>query len=595
MNPIIVRSVGLALTVTIALVLGTRPLLADETADLNALFSEEWDNRLAENPLSATRANVHDLNDRLPDVRPAAQARRLSAGRDFLARLRAIDRSALSPEDQLNYDLFEFVMRHRVGNAEFRPWRIPFLSDSGFHLSIIRMGQNAPMRTVHDVENYIARLNDVPRYIDENISNMRLGLAENFTMPRVILDGVEPGIAAQVHDDPEESAFYAPFVTLSDQISDEDQARLRAEGLAAVSDSVVPAYRQLHSFFTETYMPGARQSIGASELPDGDAYYRYLVTYYTTLDDMTPERIHEIGLSEVKRIRAEMDEIIEEVGFEGSFAEFLEFLRTDPQFYVTTPEQLLKEAAYLAKRIDLQMPKFFGILPRMPYGVVAVPDDIAPNYTTGRYVGAPRGGDRGGMYWVNTYALDKRPLYNLPSLTLHEAVPGHHHQNAVNAEQDEVPKFRQVLYPHAFGEGWGLYSEKLGIEMGLYDTPYTRFGRLTYEMWRAGRLVVDSGMHAFGWSRDEAMQLFIDNSALSKLNIRTEVDRYISWPAQALAYKMGELTILRLREKAEVALGPRFDIRTFHDTVLGAGGVPLEVLEDRIDAYIEAVLNGTSD
>ncbi|MCK5040906.1 MAG: DUF885 domain-containing protein, partial [Sphingomonadales bacterium] len=358
--------------------------------------------------------------------------------------------------------------------------------------------------------------------------------------------------------------------------SDDDRVRIMASGRQAVMSNVMPAMQKFHDFFTTSYIPQARQSLGIRDVPQGEEYYKFLVGYYTTLD-ITPEEVHELGLSEMARIKAAMEEIIIEVGFEGSFAEFLEFMRSDEQFYATSPEQLLKEAAWIAKRIDGVLPGFFGKMPRMPYGVRAVPDDLAPNYTTGRYWGATKGGIYGGFFMVNTYALDKRPLYNLPALALHEGVPGHHLQIALGEELEGVPDFRLDLYPHAFGEGWGLYSEKLGEEMGIYQTPYERFGRLTYEMWRAGRLVVDTGMHYMGWTRDEAVQLFVENSALSTHNINTEVDRYISWPGQALAYKMGELTIIRLREKAENVLEEKFDIRDFHDAVLANGGIPLNV------------------
>ena len=558
-----------------------------EEDKLGQLFKDEWSNRLQENPTFATSHGVSDYNDRLQGISAADHARRLGQDKRFLARLDAIPRDTLNVEEQLNADLFRFVMDNRVKSAAFEPWRIPFLSDSGFHTWIVRIAESMPFKTVEDYDNYIARLNAIPAYFAQQTANMKQGLEDGFSMPRLILDNVEPSFAAQIVDDASESAFYKPFAAIPEHFSAADRARIEEQGKAAVDEAVVPAYRDLHAFFKNDYMPNTRKTIGAKYLPDGDNYYRYLVKYYTTLD-VTPEEVHETGLREVARIRQEMEAVMEKVEFDGNFLQFLRFMRTDKRFYVDTPEQLLKEASFIAKKIDGQLPAFFNKLPRMPYGVRAVPDDIAPNYTTGRYWGAPKGGKRGGLYMVNTYALDKRPLYNLPALTLHEGVPGHHLQNALAAELENVPEFRKSLYPHAFGEGWGLYSETLGKDMGLYDDPYAEFGRLTYEMWRAGRLVVDTGMHYMDWSRRDAFVLFMRNSALSFHNIDTEVDRYISWPGQALAYKMGELKIHELRKYANDELGTDFDVRDFHDAVLANGGVTLPILDAKIRDFVEA-------
>lgn len=555
------------------------------TAALDVLIADEWANRLVENPTFASSMGVADYNDKLPMVAAEDHARRLLQDESFLARLEDIPRASLGAGDQLNYDLLGFVLRDRVAQASWKPWRVPFSSDSGFHTWLTRMADSMPFRSVEDYENYISRLAAIPGYFDQNIANMRQGLAEGFTMPRAILAGLSPSMTSQVKASAEDSVYFEPFQDFPASMREEAQTRLATAGRAVIAEAVMPAYSALHDFFIGEYIPGARRTLGAYDLPDGEAYYRYLVRYYTTLD-MTPEEVHALGLTEVARIRVEMQAIIAEVGFNGSFADFLQFLRTDPRFYAKTPDALMKEAAYLAKKIDGQLPAFFGLLPRMPYSVEPVPASIAANYTTGRYVGAPKGGRRGGIYWVNTYALDKRPLYVLPSLTLHEAVPGHHLQISLAQEMDDLPEFRRVLYPNAFGEGWGLYAEKLGLELGMYDDPYANFGRLTYEMWRAGRLVVDTGIHAMGWTRQQAVDLFVRNSALSIHNINTEVDRYISWPGQALSYKMGELTILRLRAKAEEALGENFDIRGFHDAVLSAGGIPMGILEARIDQWI---------
>jgi len=557
------------------------------TQQLQQLFADEWSARLARNPLFASRMGVADFDDRLPDMSPEAQQQNLDADLDYLARLEAIDRSNLSQDDRTNYDLFKFIVGHRTTLANYQQYRIPILSDSGFHMSVQRMYESMPFASMQDYEKYLSRLRALGPYFDQNIENMRDGLADGFTQPKIILEGIVPSISGAIVEQPTDSIFYSPFNNIPAHFGDEDADRLRAEAASVIGDTVVPAYQEFLEFFTDEYMPGARDTLGASSLENGKAYYEDLTRFFTTLDDATPEGIHEIGLQEVARIRAEMEDIIRQVEFDGTFAEFIEFLRTDPQFYVDEPKQLLKEASYIAKKVDGQMPAFFRTMPRLPYGVRAVPDDIAPNYTTGRYWGAPIGGRRGGYYMVNTYALDKRPLYTLAALTVHEGVPGHHHQGALRQEIEGVPDFRRAFYPHAFGEGWGLYTEKLAIEMNVYETPYDDFGRLSYEMWRAVRLVIDTGMHYKGWSREQAQNFLADNSALSLHNVRTEVDRYISWPGQALAYKMGELKILQLRARAEQELGDKFDIRDFHDAILMTGGVPLDMLEQEIDRFIE--------
>ena len=560
--------------------------------ELHQLFADEWNNRLERDPLFASSRGVTDYNDRLPDMTATALQRAREEDQQFLERIEAIDRNSLSPDDQTNYDLFEFVVGHRANLAQYRTYRMPFTSDSGFHIRVQRMYESMPFRTTEDYELYLSRLNAVEPFFTQNIDNMRAGLADGFTQPRVILDGIVPSISGAIVDDPEDSIFFTPFLGIPEFISGEDADRLRAQAIAAIAETVVPAYREYLRFFTDEYIPGARESLGASALENGRAYYEDLTRFFTSLDDATPDDIHDLGLREVARIRAEMDDIIEQAEFDGTFAEFIEFLRTDPQFYVDDPEQLLKEASWIAKKVDGQMPAFFRTLPRMSYGVMAVPDDLAPNYTTGRYWGAPVGRMRGGYYLVNTYALDKRPLYALPALTVHEGVPGHHHQISLAQEQGQLPEFRKTFYPHAFGEGWGLYSEKLAVEMDIYETPYDHFGRLSYEMWRAVRLVVDTGMHYRGWTRDEALQYLADNTALSLQNVRTEIDRYISWPGQALAYKMGELKFLELRARATEALGEDFDIRDFHDAVLINGGVPLDMLDGAVDRYVNSVRTG---
>jgi uncharacterized protein (DUF885 family) len=577
----------LPVAAALMLALATTSVLADGPGDtLQRLFDDERAFLWRADPLAATYDGIHDYDDRLPSVTPAEQERRRLADEGFLQRLRGIDRAALSPQEQVSYDLFEFMLTQRVSLARHREWRAPLNSDSGFHADVLQMHEAASPRTVQDYERYIARLDDLPRYFDENIENMRQGVRDGFTLPAEILEGVSGIVAAEQFETVEDCPLHRPFARFPATVPESERARLAAAGRKAIEQSVIPAYARFQDFFEREYRPRARRSIGASELPGGSEYYADLVRYFTTLPDATAGQVHAAGLAEVARIRAEMEAIVRETGFEGDFAEFLAFLRTDPQFYARTPEQLLREAAWITKEVDGRLPEFFGRMPRTPFTVKPVPEQLAPNYTGGRYNPGAMGG--AGEYWVNTYALDKRPLYVLPSLTLHEAVPGHHMQGALARELDDVPRFRLNFYPHAFGEGWALYAEKLGEELGVYHTPYQRFGRLTYEMWRACRLVVDTGMHSQGWTRQQAVDYLTANTALSTHEIRTEVDRYIAWPGQALAYKVGELKILELRRRAEAALGPRFDIRAFHDAVLENGGMTLPALERRIDAFIAA-------
>ena len=559
------------------------------TSELQSLFDDEWSAQLARDPLFASSMGVERYNDRLPDDSPEKHQQALEQDLDFLVRLDNIDRKLLSADEQLNYDLFDFILRSRTTLARYRPYLIPILSDAGFHMRVQRMYEAMPFQSVADYENYLSRLQALPGFFDQNIDNMREGLRVGMTQPKAILDGIEASITGPIVKNPEDSVFFTPFDSIPQHFDRAERERLHAAGVAAIEDVAIPAYERFLTFFRKEYQPGARNELGAFALPEGEAYYAELVRYFTTLPDVTPESIHRLGLEEVARIRAEMDGILRQVEFKGSFAEFVEYLRTDSRFYVDDAKDFLKEAAYIAKKIDGQMPAFFRTLPRLPYGIMPVPDDIAPNYTTGRYWGAPIGGRRGGWYMVNTWALETRPLYELPSLTAHEAVPGHHHQSALRQEIAGAPEFRRAFYPHAFGEGWGLYAEKLGIEFGIYETPYDHFGRLSYEMWRACRLVIDTGIHLKGWTREQAQQYLAENTALSLHNVRTEIDRYIAWPGQALAYKMGELKFLELRERAERELGPAFDIRDFHDVLLLSGGVTLNLVDDQVERFIEEV------
>lgn len=527
------------------------------------------------------------------EMRGAAEgdyARRHKAWQVLYNELRELEEADLDSADRLNYQLMRYYLESRLLAHQYQTWRAPLFSDSGFHTAPARMWRGINFRTAEDYSAYLEQLADLPNYLQENTGNLQKGLDTGFTMPRVVLDGLLPSFRAMVSEDPEESPFYGPFKSMTSQLDARVSEQLQEQARDVIENKVNPAYQALADFMENTYYPGATEDLAASNRPGGKAYYEAMVKYYTTLD-ITPEEVHQIGLKEVARIRAEMSDVIKQSGFDGDFAAFLDYLRTDPQFYAKTPKELLMHASYYAKVIDGKLPALFGKLPRQPYGVEAVPAVLAPNYTTGRYSGAPLDAPRGGYYWVNTYALDKRPLYTLAALTLHEGAPGHHLQSALSKELENVPEFRLGLYPHAFGEGWGLYTEKLGIELGVYETPYDHFGRLSYEMWRACRLVIDTGIHAKGWTREQAIKLLEENSALSTHNIRTEVDRYIAWPGQALAYKMGELKIIELRERASKTLGEAFDVRAFHDRVLSAGGIPLSLLETRIEEWIEEQKN----
>jgi uncharacterized protein (DUF885 family) len=557
---------------------------------LHALFDEEWNFRLAEEPVFATSTGNHQYDDRLPHVTKAAQTRRVEFWRNLLGRLEKIDRARLSHDDQINYDIFKLRLEDNRANFEHKAYLIPFTVDDGFHIGFARLPNQAPRATVLDYENYSKRLRAFPEYVAQHLELLKEGLQTGMTMPQVVLQGYEVTMATHVVDDPTKSVFYSPFAKFPAAMPENEKSRLKQAGEAAIREAIVPGYQTLLDFFTKEYIPKARATIGASELPNGREYYAQRIRYFTTLD-MGVDEIHQLGLSEVLRIRGEMMEIIKQVGFKGDFAAFLKFLRTDPQFYAKTPDELLKEASYIAKRMDAKLPALFKTLPRLPYGVQAVPEHLAPKYTGGRYVGPALGSTEPGYYWVNTYALENRPLYILESLTLHEAVPGHHLQNALAREMEGLPNFRRFTYLSAFGEGWGLYSERLGLEAGFYTNPYRNFGRLTYEMWRACRLVVDTGIHAKGWTRDQAMEFLASNTALSLHEVRTETDRYISWPGQALAYKIGELKIRELRRKAEEVLKEKFDLREFHDVVLRNGAVPLTTLEGEVQAYIQSKLS----
>lgn len=521
-----------------------------------------------------TEDGVFEQGSALPSVTAESYRRRAAKAQDFRARLAQIARANLSPEEGVNAAVLESVLTEQIEDARFREWEMPFDSDSNFWSYL---AAERGFQTVAEYEKYIARMRDVPRFFAENEANARTGLARGFSVPRITLKGRDASLSAYAGSDAKSNPFWKPFAQLPAGFSDSETARLKAEGAAAIEESIIPAYRTLLAFMREDYIPGARQTLAAQSMPDGKAYYAQQIRQYTTLD-LTADEIHQIGLDEVARIEAAMREVMAEVGFEGTIAAFNENLRTDPRFIARTGDELMGVSSYVAKRVDGKLADYFGFLPRHRFSIRPVAPEIAPFYTAGR----------GGYEYcqMNTYDLPSRPLYNIPALTLHECAPGHSFQAAFQREQGETADFRRNIYFSGMGEGWGLYTEYLGEEMGIYRTPYERFGRLSYEMWRAARLVIDTGIHSQGWSRDQAIAYLADRTALSRHEVGTEIDRYISWPGQALAYKLGEMQIRRLRGEAETALGEDFDIRKFHDVILSLGSVPLPTLEWRIKAFI---------
>ncbi|QIR16055.1 DUF885 domain-containing protein [Shewanella aestuarii] len=555
--------------------------------DLQSIIDASWALNLEYSPELAASLGDKQAAGKLADLSPQSLAEQNQKTLQLLDALTLLDKSHLSKADVINAQILQDQLQNQVDMYRFKQHYIPITAESGFHAYIESMSQ-VPFNSIEDYQNYIAKLGALPTYFAQQTFWLQQGLTEGITPAKVTLNGFEDSISAFIVP-VEDSGYFAPFKQYPPHFSDEQKQQLTTQGKKLVAEKVLPTYQQFFDFMTQEYIPNAREQIAASALPDGLAFYQNRVEYYTTLP-MTIDQVHQLGLKEVARIKQEMLTVIADVGFKGSFADFLYFLRTDSQFYPQTAEELLKEASYIAKKADAMLPKYFGKLPRTPYGIAPVPAEIAPKYTTGRYAGSNRD-DQPGYYWVNTYALDKRPLYELEALTLHEAVPGHHLQISLNKELDNLPNFRRYSYISAFGEGWGLYAEYLGLEAGFYQDPYSNFGRLTYEMWRAARLVVDTGMHAKGWSRKQAVDFMANNTALSMHNVNTEIDRYISWPGQALSYKVGELTIKRLRAKAEKQLGAKFDIREFHDAILENGSVPMAILEQMIDAYIEKKLS----
>ncbi len=563
--------------------------------ELHRLFDESWEQDMQASPMFATQVGDNRFNHRLGRVSKTDQLARMENKRKLLARAKQISREKLNRQDQINRDIFIQLLENEINELEFNSFLIPITNREGFHITFPELHKQVPLKTVRDYENYIARLKDFGRYTDEHIALMKEGVERGFTLPAVVLEGYGATIRPHIVKRADDSLLFEAFASFPKSIGEAERKRLTESGREAIEGYVSPAYQRFLEFMVDEYIPSARGSIGASALPNGRSLYRSRVKKYTTLD-VSPEQVHATGLKEVARIKAEMFEIIKKVGFKGDFREFVKHLRSTPEFYAKTPEQLKKEIAFVLKRMDGELPRLFKTLPRTPYGIREVPSYIAPK-TTAAYYSLPAGdGSQAGFYYINTYNLKSRPLYQIEALSLHEAVPGHHLQLALQQELGELPKFRRFAGFTVFVEGWALYSERLGLEVGFYTDPYSDFGRLSYEMWRACRLVVDTGMHYLGWSRQQAIAYMADNTALSEHNIVAEVDRYIAWPGQALAYKTGEMRIRQLRAKAENELGDAFDIREFHDAVLLSGSVPLSVLEENIDAYINsASANEKSD
>ena len=570
-------------------VLLTGSASADATSDFNALLDEVWENRMADFPTFASSLGDRRYNDQWTDQSLEAIANRHDKDRDFLRRLYAIDHVALSQSDQLNFELFRRDLQSDVDERQFKAYLIPFSHRGGVQ-TLNQLTSRLRLATVQDYEDWLIRMSKIETVIEQTIELAERGREDGFVPPAILMERVPAQIATQLVEVGADSPFYEKFVEMPASIGEEEQERLRTSAVKTIEEIVVPAYRDLARYFERTYLPASRESVGLSSLPNGSSWYEFLARNFTTTN-MTPDEIHRLGLNEVRRIRDEMQLIVDEVEFDGDFQEFLVFLRTDPQFYFDNPDDLYE--AYLAtcKRIDPELVKLFGHLPRMPYGVKPIPAATAADTTTAYYSRPAADGSRAGTYWVNLYMPEVRPKYEIEVLSVHEAMPGHHLQLALQQELGDMPNFRRFSGFTAFVEGWGLYSESLGKDLGLYKDPYSRFGALTYEMWRAVRLVVDTGLHYKGWTRQQAIDFFKDNAAKTEHDIVNEIDRYIGNPGQALAYKIGQLKILSLRESAETQLGEQFDIRAFHDHLLGAGALPLDMLEQRMDTWLAGQLS----
>ncbi len=572
--------------IAIALLLTASPLAAAPADDFKALLADHWAWTLRNTPLLATSAGVHDYDSELGDPSLAATDRQAKEAAAFIVRIDRIPAAGLSDSDRTSAAILRRSLSTQVEADRFSERAIDFSGRSGWHTYFADLPLTLPFLAPADYTHYLDRLGKIPAFAAASTANTRTAIAHGDVLPCVSLDGFEATITGEIKE-PAASRFYAPFVTKPGNIAAADWAALQARAVAVIRDSVNPAYTNYATFYRTEYAPKCRTTIGASAMPDGAAYYAFKVREQTTTT-MTPDEVHRLGLSEVARIRAEMDTLVASTGFNGDRAAYITMLRTNPKYYATTPHQLMAEAALVAKTADGWMPKLFGHLPRLPYTVREIPAASADGQTTAYYNEGSANAGVAGTYYVNTTHLDQRPLFELPALTLHEAVPGHHNQISLQQEMDLPPFRRYATFFTAFVEGWGLYSERLGLDMGLYDTPEKQMGRLSYEMWRACRLVVDTGIHSKGWSKAQAVKFMADNTALSAANIDAEVNRYIADPGQALAYKIGELTIRRLRTKAEAELGPKFDIRAFHDAILEQGAIPMDLLEARMNAWITA-------
>jgi prolyl oligopeptidase len=566
------------------LILIGNPLFAAAQDDFRTLLADAWEWQLQQNPVMAPSLGDRRFNNRWGDSSLDAIAAAQEQQREFMSRLLTIDSTELDETDQLNYELFRRDLMTDIEGIQFRSYLMP-VSQRGGVQTLDEVAERIRLSSVDDYQDWLERMASVDTVIEQTMALQEEGRKRGYMPPKILMERVPDQIAAQLVENAEESPFYQAFLEMPESIPADEQQRLREAAQEIIEESIVPSYRKFSRYFNDTYLPASRDSIGASELPEGTAFYEYRTRLYTTTA-MTPDEIHGLGLSEVQRIRGEMQLIIDELEFEGSFTDFLEFLRTDPQFYYETPEELFDAYLAICKRIDPELVKLFGVLPRMPYGLRPIPDTIAPDTTTAYYSRPAADGSRAGYYYVNLYRPEVRPKYEMEVLSVHEAMPGHHLQIALQMELGNMPDFRRFSGFTAFTEGWGLYSESLGYELGLYKDPYSRFGALTYEMWRAVRLVVDTGMHYKGWTRQQAIDFFKANAAKTELDIVNEIDRYIGWPGQALAYKIGQLKMLELRRLAEDTLGDDFDIRAFHDTLLGGGALPLEVLEIRMQRWL---------
>ncbi|HXG92297.1 MAG TPA: DUF885 domain-containing protein [Blastocatellia bacterium] len=559
---------------------------SDAAQKLHALLDEDWQWQLEQYPENATLLGDNRYNNRLTNLSPEAIARRKAHEREMLDRIQKIDRAELSGQDAISYDLFLLDKRLNVEGQRFPTELTPITQMDGVHITFAQLVTQTPYRNVKDYEDYLARLAAYPEQLDQVIALMKRGIEAGWTQPAVPLRTVPSQIEGQIVDDPTRSPLFAPFASFPQDVNEQDRKRLAEEGRKRIAE-IMPAFKKLDRFIKEEYLPAARKNVGASSLPDGEAFYQYSIRRFTTTS-LTAREIYETGKREVARIRTEMEAIIKQVGFKGSFQDFLTMLRTDPRFYYTKAEDLVAGYALIAKRADGKLPELFAELPRNQYGIRVIPDYEAPAQTTAYYQPGAADGSRAAVYMINTYKLETRPKYEMESLTLHETVPGHHTQIARAQELKGLPDFRRNAGYTAYVEGWALYAESLGSQMGFYTDPYSKFGQLTYEMWRACRLVVDTGMHAFGWSRQQAIDFMKENTAKTENDITVEVDRYIVWPGQALAYKLGELKIKELRARAKKELGEKFDVRKFHNAILDDGPLPLNLLEQRIVDWIAA-------